>query len=299
MVLFAALMFFAEQGTYHASCQCFLREDGSQSPFEDIFSSGWFALVTMTTVGYGERTVVTREGKAIAALCMVSGLLTISLPITIIGANFDEELKVMEIERRNHTLLRLQARYGGGACRPGSTLHLVRSVLAVQRTNVDLMLGQVQEQLSEQQEQLAAVLATLRTQLVKHGVSLEGALDDRAAQTRVVQASAWRGTIKREVAFGSFNGDAAAARALRAGKLSALHKAGGHAPSVDPTCAESSPSRVSARPCARDGATPAPAALLCSSRDGAMPAPPPEARLVRRVAADATAIDAADTGERV
>lgn len=198
-------MFYAEQGTYYESCRCFLREDGSQSPFEDILSSGWFAIVTMTTVGYGEKTVVTPAGKAIASLCMVCGIIIISLPITIIGANFDEELKAMEIEKRNRVLLKLMARHGGaGSQQPGSTLELVEKVLDVHRRNLDSMLLQVDAQMNEQRAQMAAVVQSLRTQLSKHGVALDVEPSQHAAQQQLLSASAWRGSIRRETSFNSF-----------------------------------------------------------------------------------------------
>jgi len=49
--------------------------------------------VTITTVGYGDHVPVTGAGKAVASMCMVCGLIVISLPITIISANFDEETR--------------------------------------------------------------------------------------------------------------------------------------------------------------------------------------------------------------
>lgn len=52
----------------------------------------------MTTVGYGDQYPVSVGGKIIAVLTMFCGLVVLSLPITIIGANFDDEYR--ELRKR-------------------------------------------------------------------------------------------------------------------------------------------------------------------------------------------------------
>lgn len=76
---------------YDASRQQFIREDGSWSPFESIVHSGWWCLVTMTTVGYGDAYPVTLPGKLVGVSTMFVGLVVLSLPITIVMRNFDNE----------------------------------------------------------------------------------------------------------------------------------------------------------------------------------------------------------------
>ena len=53
---------------------------------------------TCSTVGYGDQVPVTTMGKVIAVLTMFCGLVVLSLPITIIGANFDDEYR--ELRKR-------------------------------------------------------------------------------------------------------------------------------------------------------------------------------------------------------
>jgi len=94
-VLSATLIFTVEQGTYDVHRKQYVRPDGSASPFENIPASMWWTIVTMTTVGYGDHVPITEAGKVIAIVTMFCGLIVLSLPITIIGANFDEEYRNM------------------------------------------------------------------------------------------------------------------------------------------------------------------------------------------------------------
>ena len=90
-VLFATLIYTAEMGTYDPYRKQYVREDGSSSPFESIHGALWWTFVTMTTVGYGDHYPVTVFGKIVAIMTMFCGLIVLSLPITIIGANFGDE----------------------------------------------------------------------------------------------------------------------------------------------------------------------------------------------------------------
>ena len=61
--------------------------------FESIAQAIWWAVVTLTTVGYGDVTPVTFAGKLLAIVIMLLGVGTMALPAGIMAARFTEELQ--------------------------------------------------------------------------------------------------------------------------------------------------------------------------------------------------------------
>ena len=72
VVISGTLMYLAE---YHMP----------QTPFTNIPQGLWWAVVTITTVGYGDMVPATVLGKLIAVLTMISGLTLFALLITVMG----------------------------------------------------------------------------------------------------------------------------------------------------------------------------------------------------------------------
>jgi len=63
---------------------------GNPLDFPSILSTFWWAVVTMTTVGFGDVYPRTVGGKIIGVVTMLSGILLLALPIALIGAKFQE-----------------------------------------------------------------------------------------------------------------------------------------------------------------------------------------------------------------
>ncbi|XP_012556706.1 potassium voltage-gated channel subfamily C member 1 isoform X1 [Hydra vulgaris] len=74
MVVFATMVYYAEKN--------------SGSNFESIPRSFWWAIITLTTVGYGDMSPTSLAGKIIGGFCASFGILVVALPISIIGSNF-------------------------------------------------------------------------------------------------------------------------------------------------------------------------------------------------------------------
>ena len=78
IVIFGALMFIIE---------------GPENGFNSIPESIYWAIVTITTVGYGDVSPQTPVGQFVAALAMICGYAIIAVPTGIIGAELMNEFQ--------------------------------------------------------------------------------------------------------------------------------------------------------------------------------------------------------------
>ena len=67
--------------------------------FDNAFSAFWWAIATVTTVGYGDLYPITTAGKMIGGIIAFLGIGLVAIPTGIISAGFVEESRRMEQEQ--------------------------------------------------------------------------------------------------------------------------------------------------------------------------------------------------------
>lgn len=83
-----------------ASCTMYYAEHEAQpQQFSSIPAAAWWAVTTLTTVGYGDVYPITAPGKLVAAVVAILGIGVFALPTGILGAGFMEQLG-----RRRHPI---------------------------------------------------------------------------------------------------------------------------------------------------------------------------------------------------
>lgn len=76
MLVYSSAIYFAELGI-------------PESNIQSIPDAFWWAIITMTTVGYGDKFPVGFLGKVIGAACAITGVLTLAMPVPIITGHFN------------------------------------------------------------------------------------------------------------------------------------------------------------------------------------------------------------------
>lgn len=71
----------------------------NKAKFTSIPASIWWAVVTLTTTGYGDMYPMTYIGKAMAIVIMLTGVAFFALPAGIITAGFLEEFRLNRIKK--------------------------------------------------------------------------------------------------------------------------------------------------------------------------------------------------------
>ncbi|XP_067105125.1 potassium voltage-gated channel subfamily C member 1a isoform X2 [Osmerus mordax] len=84
VLIFATMIYYAER--IGASPNDPRASDHTH--FKNIPIGFWWAVVTMTTLGYGDMYPQTWSGMLVGALCALSGVLTIAMPVPVIVNNF-------------------------------------------------------------------------------------------------------------------------------------------------------------------------------------------------------------------
>ncbi len=89
IIIGACLLYFAEH-------------DAQPKVFSSIPATLWWAVVTVTSIGYGDMVPVTTLGKVLSGLISFSGLAIFALPAGIITSGFLEEINKTKKRKHEH-----------------------------------------------------------------------------------------------------------------------------------------------------------------------------------------------------
>jgi voltage-gated potassium channel len=85
LLVLLILLLFASTAIY------FAERDAQPDSFGSVPAAAWWALSTLTTVGYGDMVPATPLGKVLGGIVMLLGVGMIALPVAIIASGFSHE----------------------------------------------------------------------------------------------------------------------------------------------------------------------------------------------------------------
>jgi len=95
MLLFSTTVYFTEYSE--------LQPEDEHKSFRSITNDFWWAMITMTTVGYGDMIPVGSVTRIVTGICTLCGITLSTLPISVLGANFrlvlEQETKKKQLEQ--------------------------------------------------------------------------------------------------------------------------------------------------------------------------------------------------------
>lgn len=98
LVVTAIFLFLASAGIY------FFENPEQPEIFSSIFSSGWWAIVTLTTVGYGDVYPVTVGGRLFTFAVLMVGVGIVTIPAGLVASALSEARKIEAKELAEKTL---------------------------------------------------------------------------------------------------------------------------------------------------------------------------------------------------
>ena len=181
------------------------------SPVKGIGAAFWWAAVTMTTVGYGDKAPLTPPGRAVALVWMFAGLILISAftaaitsALTISGLESavrgPEDLPHVRVATVSGTTSQRYLARRGVAHRAFDTAALALGALATGDTDAVVYDGPILRHLAMQMESPVRVLATtFARQDYAIGLKADRPLREplNRAMLRAMGDPAWEQTVKR------------------------------------------------------------------------------------------------------
>ncbi|MDB4587811.1 ion transporter [bacterium] len=77
---------------FSASSMYYLEHDAQPNEFKDIPSTFWWAMATLTTVGYGDVYPITTGGKMFASVVALTGIGLVAIPTGLLSAAFTKRI---------------------------------------------------------------------------------------------------------------------------------------------------------------------------------------------------------------
>ncbi len=87
-----------------SSLMYFVEHEAQPEKFTSIPATMWWAIVTLTTVGYGDLAPITPLGRILAGVMAVLGIGMFALPAGILGSGFVEEMGRRTCPQCGHVL---------------------------------------------------------------------------------------------------------------------------------------------------------------------------------------------------
>ena len=80
--------------TLSSTLMCYVENEAQPEKFASIGHAFWWAIATLTTVGYGDVYPITAIGKVLSAIIALIGIGFVALPTGIISSAFIEKLRI-------------------------------------------------------------------------------------------------------------------------------------------------------------------------------------------------------------
>lgn len=107
---------------FASSLMYYVEHDVQPEAFGNIFQSFWWAVATLTTIGYGDIYPVTAWGKLLSAIIAILGIGLVALPTGIIGSGFVEAMeRKEEVEESEEEKGKITCPHCGKSIGPGES----------------------------------------------------------------------------------------------------------------------------------------------------------------------------------
>ena len=129
------LLTFASVVVFVSSVLIYVMEaNNDSSPINTLFDAFYWSIVTISTVGYGDVTPVTKEGQSVAIIVIISGIAVISFATSIVVSAFTDKLEDIRENKMISDIRKLKHFYL--ICGYGDVAHQTASKLRRSGRNV-------------------------------------------------------------------------------------------------------------------------------------------------------------------